>query len=73
MRILKTKTLKLKAILLSTDGGRSWIISRQYYLTDLSQRLESGSTLLLDESMQGVLLIQEMENTNDNQQQLPRS
>ena len=68
MRIFKTKTLKLKAILLSTDGGRSWIVGRQYYLTDLSQRQEDGSTPLLNDSMQGILLSQEPENTNHEQQ-----
>jgi len=60
MRILKTKALKLKAVLLSHDGGQSWIIGRQYYLTDLD------TNLLLDESMQGIFLTQKQENTNDN-------
>jgi hypothetical protein len=59
MRVLKTKALKLKAVLLSHDGGQSWIIGRQYYLTDLD------TNLLLDESMQGIFLTQKQENTND--------
>jgi len=66
MRTSKQNSLKLKAILLSHDGGRSWIVSRQYYLTDLD------TNLILDESMQGIFLTQKLENTNDNQQ-LPRS
>ena len=66
MRILKHPSLKLKAILLSHDGGRSWMVGRQYYLTDLE------SNQLLDESMQGIFLTQKLENTNDNQQ-LPRN
>jgi hypothetical protein len=66
MRVLNIKTLKLKAVLLSHDGGRSWIVSRQYYLTDLE------TNLLLDESVQGLFLKQNQENTNDNEQRLPR-
>jgi hypothetical protein len=65
MRILKTKALKLKAVLLSHDGGQSWIVGRQYYLTDLDKNL------LLDETMQGIYLTQKQEKTNE--QQLPRS
>jgi|GEM_PF-1258243 len=59
MRILRTRALKLKAVLLSHDGGQSWIVGRQYYLTDLD------TNLLLDESMQGIFLKQNQENTND--------
>jgi len=66
MRGLNTRALKLKAVLLSHDGGRSWTVGRQYYLTDLE------TNLLLDESMQGLFLTQNQENTNDNEQQLPR-
>ena len=67
MRILRTKALKLKAVLLSHDGGQSWIVGRQYYLTDLD------TNQLLNESMQGIYLKQNQENTNDNDQQLHRS
>ena len=66
MRVLNTKTLKLKAVLLSHDGGRSWIVGRQYYLTDLA------TNLLLDESMQGLFLTQKQENTNDNRTDSPK-
>lgn len=59
MRILRTKALKLKAVLLSHDGGQSWTVGRQYYLTDLD------TNLLLNESMQGIYLTQNQENTND--------
>lgn len=65
MRILKEKTLKLKAALISTDGGRTWVVSRQYYLTDLSRQLTNGNTLLLNDNLQGLFLMQ-MENANDN-------
>ncbi len=58
MRILKRPCLKLKAVLLSRDGGRSWAVVRQYYLTDLE------TNRLLDESMQGIGLTQTQENTN---------
>ena len=64
MRILKEKTLKLKAILLSTDGGRTWLVSRQYYLTDLAQQLANGDTPLLNDNLQGVVLKQ-TENMNE--------
>jgi hypothetical protein len=67
MHVLNKKGLKLKAMLLSHDGGRSWIVGRQYYLTDLE------TNLLLNESMQGLFLTQKQENTNDNEHQLPRS
>lgn len=52
MRIIKQPCLKLKAVLQSVDGGRSWIVTRQHYLTDLD------TNLLLDDSMQGILLTQ---------------
>lgn len=42
--------LKLKAVLLSTDGGESWVIARQHYLT----RLDDAS--FLDDSVQGMKL-----------------
>ena len=41
------KSLKLKALLLSQDGGETWLLLRQYYLTDLN----SGQ--FLDILMQG--------------------
>ena len=66
MRILKQPSLKLKAVLLSHDGGQTWTVGRQYYLTDLS------TNRLLDESMQGIYLTQNQENTNEHQY-LPRS
>ena len=28
-------TLKLKSIMISNDGGKTWVISRQYYLADM--------------------------------------
>jgi hypothetical protein len=65
MHVLNKKALKLKAVLLSHDGGRSWIVGRQYYLTDLA------TNLLLDESMQGLFLTQNQENTNDNRIDFP--
>ena len=66
MHVLNKKALKLKAMLLSHDGGRSWIVGRQYYLTDLA------TNLLLDESMQGLFLTQKQENTNDNRTDSPK-
>lgn len=62
MRTLAKKALKLKAVLLSTDSGQTWVVSRQYYLTDLE------TNLLLNDSMQGICLTQNQENTNHEQQ-----
>jgi hypothetical protein len=50
--------LKLKANLMSNDGGRSFTVTRQYYLTDLN------SGRLLDESFEGLFLTQPEENAN---------
>ena len=59
MRISKHSILKLKAVLQSVDGGRTWIVTRQHYLTDLD------NDQMLDESMQGILLTQkETQNAN---------
>ena len=30
-----TPPLKLKAVLISDDGGQTWIVMKQYYLVDL--------------------------------------
>ncbi len=38
-------TLKLKAILLSTDGGKTWILVHQYYLSDPQKRALQNNTL----------------------------
>lgn len=65
MRLLSTRSLKLKAVLLSHDGGQSWTVGRQYYLTDLD------TNLFLDESMQGIFLTQKQENTNESARQCP--
>jgi hypothetical protein len=39
--------LKLKAILLSDDGGKTWMLVRQYYLTDVT------TNRFLDDLLQG--------------------
>ena len=40
-----TKSMKLKVLLLSQDGGKTWLCVRQYYLTDLQTGdFLSGST-----------------------------
>jgi hypothetical protein len=39
--------LKLKAILLSDDGGKTWLLVRQYYLTDVT------TNRFLDDLLQG--------------------
>jgi hypothetical protein len=31
----KVKSAKLKALLITEDGGETWLCVRQYYLTDL--------------------------------------
>jgi len=38
-------TLKLKAVLLSTDGGTTWLCVHQYYLTDPQSRALLNNTL----------------------------
>jgi hypothetical protein len=67
MRILSTRSLELKAVLLSHDGGQSWTVGRQYYLSDLD------TSLFLDESMQGIYLTQNQENTNESARQSPNN
>ena len=39
--------LKLKAVLISDDGGKTWLCVRQYYLTDVT------ANRFLSELMQG--------------------
>ena len=39
--------LKLKAIFISEDGGKTWMLVRQYYLTDVT------TNRFLDELLQG--------------------
>ena len=41
--------LRCKALLLSEDAGKSWLIVRQFYLTDAQNRF-------LDEQLQGTRL-----------------
>jgi len=38
------QTLKLKAVLISTDGGMNWLCTRQYYLTDPQTRVLLNNT-----------------------------
>jgi hypothetical protein len=38
-------TLKLKAVLLSTDSGKTWLCVHQYYLTDPQSRALLNQTL----------------------------
>lgn len=61
MRTLKQPSLKLKAVLLSNDGGRSWVVSRQYYLTNLE------TNGLMNESLQGISLNQTQEKNEHEQ------
>jgi hypothetical protein len=42
--------LKLKAIMLSDDGGKTWLLVRQYYLTDVA------TNRFLDDLVQGTRL-----------------
>ena len=39
------KALKLKATLISTDGGLTWLVTRQYYLAMVSTRALQDKTL----------------------------
>ena len=61
MRTLKQPSLKLKAVLLSNDCGRTWVVSRQYYLTNLE------TNGLMNESLQGIFLTQTQEKNEHDQ------
>jgi len=39
------RTLKLKAVWISTDGGTKWLCVHQYYLTDAESRTLLNNTL----------------------------
>jgi hypothetical protein len=53
------QTLKLKAILISTDAGRSWLISRQFFLLDvktdkyLDQEIDGTRLAVIEEDDHG--------------------
>jgi hypothetical protein len=59
-------TLKLKAVLLSTDGGTTWLCVHQYYLSDPQSRA------LLNNTLEGRKFRMNKGTENDNEQQLPR-
>ena len=52
-------TLKLKAEWLSTDGGKTWICTHQYFLTDPQRRA------FLDNTLEGRTFRMNKENNND--------
>ena len=54
-----TNTLKLKAVMISKDGGRTWMLVHQYYLTDPQSRT------LLDNTLEGCLFTMNEGNNND--------
>lgn len=53
------QTLKLKAILISIDGGRTWLISRQFFLLDvkldkyLDQEIDGTRLATIEEDQHG--------------------
>jgi hypothetical protein len=55
----QNKSMKFKALLLTQDGGETWLCVRQYYLTDLV----TGQ--FLDTSLQGVRLKTIKENQHE--------
>jgi hypothetical protein len=61
---MKIQNLKLKAVFLSQDGGKTWICARQHYLSDLR------SDRFLNATYQGATfttLEDAMEKSNDGQ------
>jgi hypothetical protein len=46
---MRPKFLRLKALLVSEDSGQSWLVVRQFYMTDDQNRF-------LDEQIQGTRL-----------------
>ena len=52
--------LKLKAVLISDDGGKTWLCVRQYYLTDVT------ANRFLNELMQGKRFAITKEETHGN-------
>lgn len=67
MNILKGHPLKLKSIMVSEDGGKTWLLVRQYYLTDVT------TNNFLDDLLQGKRFGILNGESNDNGQPLPRS
>lgn len=60
--------LKLKAIMISDDGGRTWLLVRQYYLTDVT------TNRFLDDLLQGKRFgILNGDSNGNNDQNKPRS
>jgi len=51
--------MKFKALLLTRDGGKTWLCVKQYYLSDAT------TGRLLDEILQGMRLITIEENHHD--------
>ena len=47
MNNVRGHPLKLKSIMVSEDGGKTWLLVRQYYLTDVS------TNSFLDDLLQG--------------------
>jgi hypothetical protein len=46
---MRPKFLRLKALLVSEDSGETWLVTRQFYMTDAQNRF-------LDEQIQGTRL-----------------
>ena len=53
------KKLKAKVILLSSDGGKTWVVSRSYYVVDVQ------TDMFVDYPMQGDALIAEQTKDSD--------
>jgi hypothetical protein len=63
--MIQSKFLRLKALMISEDGGTTWVIVRQFYLTD-------DQNTFLDTLLQGKRLkMTNGENLNENQKNNP--
>ena len=60
------RPLKLKSVMLSDDGGRTWLLVRQHYLIDVR------TDRYLDEELIGTRFVK-LEGDEDHGQSLPRS
>ncbi len=52
MKLPTTGAYRLKAILLTHDGGKTWIVARQYYVVDLK------ADKFIDIQTQGEILVE---------------
>lgn len=57
-----TKTMKLKGLLMTNDGGKTWMVIHQWYLADT---VTNG---FLDQSLVGAIMTMKKEKENESAQ-----